>query len=52
MLDCDFGPIGDVRALAAVLQAHAGVVEHGLFLGLVHALVVAGADGVEVITKD
>ncbi len=52
VLDCDFGPIGDVPALAAVLHAHAGVVEHGLFLGLAHALVVAGADGVEVITKD
>lgn len=52
VLDCDFGPIGDPGALAMVLSAHAGVVEHGLFLGIANALVVAGADGVEVITRD
>lgn len=52
VLDCDFGPIADPRDLSAVLHAHAGVVEHGLFLGLTHALVVAGPDGVEVIAKD
>jgi ribose 5-phosphate isomerase A len=51
VLDCDFGPIGDPAALAMVLSAHAGVVEHGLFLGLANALVVAGPDGVEVIRK-
>ncbi|HUV11015.1 MAG TPA: ribose-5-phosphate isomerase RpiA [Acidimicrobiia bacterium] len=51
VLDCDFGPIGDPPALASALHAHAGVVEHGLFLGLANALVVAGADGVEVIEK-
>ena len=51
VLDCDFGPIRDAPDLSAVLHAHAGVVEHGLFLGLVHALVVAGPDGVEVIRK-
>ncbi len=51
VLDCDFGPIADAPALAVGLHAHAGVVEHGLFLGLAHALVVAGPDGVEVIEK-
>ncbi|HEU5302528.1 MAG TPA: ribose-5-phosphate isomerase RpiA [Acidimicrobiia bacterium] len=51
VLDCDFGPIADPLDLSAVLHAHAGVVEHGLFLGLAHALVVAGPDGVEVIAK-
>jgi len=51
VLDCDFGPIPDAPALAAVLHAHAGVVEHGLFLGLANVLVVAGPDGVEVIEK-
>ena len=51
VLDCAFGPIGDPHALATVLASHAGVVEHGLFLGLTNALVVAGRDGLEVIRK-
>ncbi len=51
VLDCDFGPIADPQGLSAALHSHAGVVEHGLFLGLAHALVVAGPDGVEVIRK-
>jgi ribose 5-phosphate isomerase A len=49
VLDCHFGPIADAEALASALTAHAGVVEHGLFLGLTSALVVAGEGGVEVI---
>jgi ribose 5-phosphate isomerase A len=48
ILDCAFGPIPDVEALAAVLASHAGVVEHGLFLGLADALVVASESGIEV----
>lgn len=51
VLDCDFGPIMDASALATELAAHAGVVEHGLFLGITSALVVAGTAGVEVISR-
>jgi ribose 5-phosphate isomerase A len=51
VLDCHFGPIADLAALGANLTEHAGVAEHGLFLGLTHALVVAGASGVEVIRR-
>lgn len=46
ILDCDFGPIADPAGLAAQLAARAGIVEHGLFLGLATDLVVAGPDGV------
>ncbi len=46
ILDCAFGPIADAEALAAELASHAGVVEHGLFLGLTAALVVASESGV------
>jgi ribose 5-phosphate isomerase A len=46
ILDCAFGPIEDPIALAAELVKGAGVVEHGLFLGLATDLVVAGSDGV------
>jgi ribose 5-phosphate isomerase A len=50
ILDCSFGPIADLEALAAELTTHAGVVEHGLFLGLADALVVARESGVEVLS--
>lgn len=47
ILDCDFGPIDDLERLDALLHARAGIVEHGLFLGLTTDLLIAGADGVE-----
>jgi ribose 5-phosphate isomerase A len=50
VLDADFGPIEDAPALAAALDARAGIVAHGLFLGLASAVVVAGTDGVRWLT--
>ena len=47
ILDCAFGPIVDPKALALELDARAGVVGHGLFLGLATDLLVAGEHGVE-----
>ena len=46
ILDCHFGPIADVRGLAATLGARAGIVEHGLFIDLATDLIVAGPGGV------
>jgi ribose 5-phosphate isomerase A len=46
ILDADFGPIADAAFVAARLNERAGIVEHGLFLGLAADVVVAGADGV------
>jgi ribose 5-phosphate isomerase A len=46
ILDCNFGPIADIESLAKALNARAGIVEHGLFLGLATDLVVAHAKGV------
>jgi ribose 5-phosphate isomerase A len=46
ILDCAFGAIPDPAALAALIPARAGVVEHGLFVGLTSDLIVGGADGV------
>ena len=46
VVDCHFGPIGDLEALARQLEGRAGIVEHGLFLHMVTDLVVASADGV------
>ena len=47
ILDCVFGPIADPMALARELDARAGIVGHGLFLGLATDLLVAGEHGVE-----
>jgi ribose 5-phosphate isomerase A len=47
ILDATFGPIDDAPHLAAQLAMRAGVVEHGLFLGLTHDLLVATDRGVE-----
>jgi ribose 5-phosphate isomerase A len=49
ILDCDFGPIADPAQLAAKLDRRAGIVEHGLFVGLTHLVIVSGPDGVREI---
>jgi ribose 5-phosphate isomerase A len=51
ILDCELGPIADLRALAARLDARAGIVEHGLFLGLATDVIVAGAGGIQHLTR-
>ena len=47
ILDCHFGPIADARQLAAALDSRAGIVEHGLFIGLATDLIITGARGVQ-----
>lgn len=49
ILDCAFGEIDDPERVATQLSLIPGVVEHGLFIGLTHAAVIAGANGVEII---
>ncbi len=51
ILDAALERIADPRALADQLDRIAGVVEHGLFVGLAHAAVVAGSSGVRVIER-
>jgi ribose 5-phosphate isomerase A len=46
IFDCAFGLIPDPAALAAAIKGLPGVVEHGLFIGLTHVVIVAGPDGV------
>jgi len=46
IFDCDFGPIPDPAGLAAKLGARAGIIEHGLFIGITSDLIVAAEDGV------
>jgi ribose 5-phosphate isomerase A len=49
VIDASFGRIPDPRALSNGLHAVPGVVEHGLFLGLADAAIIAGADGVRTV---
>ena len=51
ILDAALGKISDPRGLAERLTAIAGVVEHGLFIGLAQIAVVAGTSGVRVIER-
>jgi ribose 5-phosphate isomerase A len=46
ILDCHFGPISDPAQLAVCLGERAGIVEHGLFLGLATDVIVAGVEGI------
>jgi ribose 5-phosphate isomerase A len=51
ILDAAMGQIADPASLAMRLTSIPGVVEHGLFLGMAHAAVVAGPHGVLVIER-
>jgi ribose 5-phosphate isomerase A len=51
LLDAQMRRIADPRALASKLSAIPGVMEHGLFIGLAQAAIVAGPDGVRVIER-
>jgi ribose 5-phosphate isomerase A len=51
IIDCDFGPIADLTELVNQMDAHAGLIEHGLFLGLISDVIVAGKDGIRHLTR-
>jgi len=51
ILDCAFGRIEKPAALAALLNAVPGVVEHGLFVDMVHTVIVGRGEGTEVIER-
>jgi ribose 5-phosphate isomerase A len=51
ILDAALGRISDPKGLADRLAAIAGVVEHGLFIGLAQTAVLAGAGGVRVVER-
>jgi ribose 5-phosphate isomerase A len=51
ILDCDFGPIADPVQLASRLDGRAGIVEHGLFLGLATEIIVAGTGGIRHVKR-
>ena len=51
ILDAALGRIADPRALAERLSAIPGVVEHGLFIGLAQAVILAGPTGARVVER-
>jgi ribose 5-phosphate isomerase A len=51
ILDASLGRIVDPRGLGDRLAAIAGVVEHGLFVGLAQTAVIAGPGGVRVVER-
>src|SRR5215468_10913475 len=51
ILDASLGRIVDPKALGDRLAAVAGVVEHGLFVGLAQTAVIAGPSGVRVVER-
>lgn len=52
ILDCNFGPLSETAQVAAMLKGRAGIVEHGLFLGLATDVFVANARGVRHLKRD
>jgi ribose 5-phosphate isomerase A len=46
IVDCAFGVLDDPHRVAGEIRSSVGVVEHGLFLGIAHEVIVGGPDGV------
>ncbi|MBV8474749.1 MAG: ribose-5-phosphate isomerase A, partial [Hyphomicrobiales bacterium] len=49
ILDCAFGALPDAEGLADALATIPGVVDHGLFLGMASAAILAGPQGVTIL---
>lgn len=52
ILDTCFGPIPDPVDLAAKMNARAGIVEHGLFIGLATDVIIAGPSGLQHLRRE
>jgi ribose 5-phosphate isomerase A len=52
ILDCSFGPVVNPVELASALNRRAGIVAHGLFLGLATDVIIAGRDGVHHLIRE
>jgi ribose 5-phosphate isomerase A len=51
IVHCHFDGIPDPAALAARMRSRAGIVEHGMFLGLANVVYVAGAQGIATLRR-
>lgn len=51
IIDANFGEIQQPDVLAQKLQERAGIIEHGLFIGLASMVISAGKSGIQKLTK-
>ncbi len=51
ILDADFGQISDLQKLTGQLNERAGIIEHGLFLGLAGDVIVAAEEGIRQLSR-
>ncbi len=51
IIDANFGVIQSPRDLTRKLESRAGIVEHGIFIGLATEVVVATSDGTKILKK-
>ena len=51
ILDCDFGVMEDIEGLAKQLEGRAGIVEHGLFIGLADEVIIGLTDGLRTLKR-
>lgn len=51
IIDANFGVIHNPYELAGRLESKAGIVEHGLFLGLASKIILAGKDGFNILER-
>jgi ribose 5-phosphate isomerase A len=51
ILDADFGEIKNPEELSALLNQRAGIVEHGLFIGLATKIICATSSGINIIER-
>ena len=52
ILDAQFGQISDLKKLASLLNERAGIVEHGLFLGMASDIIIAGKKRISHLRSD
>ena len=50
LVDLECPPLADPAAVAAALDGISGIVDHGLFIGIVHVVYLAGPQGVRCLT--
>jgi ribose 5-phosphate isomerase A len=51
IIHCRFDAIEDPQGLEHRLRSRAGIVEHGMFLGMASAVYVAASSGVEILRR-
>jgi len=51
IMDCNFGVMQSPETVGSALKSRAGIVEHGLFVGIAHEIIIAGTNGLRSLTR-